>query len=80
MKKVSTTGIIDTTAEKSGYRINEYFVELSTEQVKKYAGKKVKVSGKLLIVPGLDPKDPVIRQGSSDDRKYIAEPVISIIE
>jgi hypothetical protein len=80
MKKVSTTGIIDITPEKSGYRINEYFVELSDQEVKKYAGKKVRITGKLLVVPGINPNDPVIVQGSTYDRKYITKPVIEILE
>jgi hypothetical protein len=80
MKKVTTVGVIDTTAEKSGYRINEYFVELTDQELKKYAGKKVKITGKLLVVPGIDPNNPVIVQGSTSDRQYIIEPEIRILE
>jgi hypothetical protein len=78
-KTISTTGIFDTMATKSGYSINGYYVELSEAEFKKYKGKKVKVTGKLLVVPGLDPNDPVIKQGSMDDRKFIVEPKIEII-
>jgi hypothetical protein len=79
MKKVTTIGVIDTDREKSGYRINEYYVELSDAQLKKYAGKKIQVSGKLLVVPGIDPNDPIIRQGSTSERYFIVEPVIKIL-
>jgi len=80
MKKVTTIGLIDTAAEKSGYRINEYFIELTDQELKKYAGKKVKITGKLLVVPGIDPNDPVIVQGSTYDRQYIVDPVIKVVD
>jgi hypothetical protein len=79
MRIVTTTGIFDTAAYKSGYRINDYYVELNKEDVKKYKGKKVKVSGKLLVLPGLDPADKEIKQGSASERKFITWPTIEII-
>jgi hypothetical protein len=78
LKKVTTTGVFDTIASKSGYNINGYYVELIEADFKKYKGKRVIVTGKLLIIPGLDPNEKEISQGSESDRKFIVGPTIVI--
>lgn len=80
MTFVTTTGFIDLRETKSGYQINEYYIELSAEEVNKYAHKKVEVSGKLLIVEGIDPEAEIKTQGSTSDRYFIREPKIRILE
>ena len=79
LKTVSTVGIIDTNETKSGFRINEYYIELTPKQLDSLKGKKVEVKGKLLIVPGIDPNAKEMVQGSSDDRYFIIEPEFIII-
>jgi hypothetical protein len=77
---VSTIGIFDTLETKSGYQINKYYVELTSDQVKEFKRKKVKVTGKLLIIKGIDLKDPVIVQGAVGDRYFILEPKIKVVK
>lgn len=78
-KEVTTIGIIDTLETKSGFRINEYFIELSKSQLDSLKGKKVAVTGSLLVVKGIDPKDKEISQGSLGDRLFIVKPKFTII-
>ena len=78
-KSVSTVGIIDTNETKSGYRINEFYIELSKKQLDSLKGKKVEITGKLLIVPGIDSDSKEIEQGSLNDRYFITEPKFTII-
>lgn len=78
-KKVSTIGIIDTVETKSGYRINKYFIELSPAKLDSLKGKRVEVTGTLLIVNGIDPNAKEIVQGSLDDRYFIIDPEFTII-
>jgi hypothetical protein len=80
MTIATTTGIIDPRETKSGYQINEYYIELSAAEVKKYAGKKVEVTGTLLIVGAIDPDAIIKTQGATSDRYFIKEPKIKIIE
>jgi len=79
LEEVTTVGTFNTEETKSGYIINEYFVELSKNMVDSLKGKKVIVTGKLLIVKGINPNDSTIFQGSLNDRKFIIEPRITII-
>ncbi len=78
-KTVSTIGIIDTNETKSGFRINEYYIELSSKQLDSLKGKKVEVKGKLLIVEGIDPNAKEMVQGSLNDRYFIIDPEFTII-
>ena len=80
MKKVKTTGVFDTASYKSGRMINDYYVEISDKDFEKYKGKKVEVSGKLLVISGIDPNDKVIVQGSTEERKFITTPKIRILK
>lgn len=77
---ITTVGVIDSNETKSGYRINEYYIELNRAQIDSYKGKKVSVTGILLIVPGLDKDEQIKSQGSLSDRKFITKPVITIIK
>lgn len=79
-KKVKTIGVFENSETKSGYQINNYFVELKKEEFEKYKGKKVEVTGTLLIVPGLDPNEKVISQGSTSDRKFIVKYKVKILK
>lgn len=79
LKTVSTVGIIDTNETKSGFRINEYYIELTPKQLDSLKGKKVAVTGKLLIVQGINPNAKEMVQGSPDDRYFIIEPEFTII-
>ena len=76
---VSTIGIIDTNETKSGFRINEYYIELSKKSLDSLKGKRIEVSGKLLIVPGIDTNAKEIEQGSINDRYFIVDPEFRII-
>jgi len=78
-KRVTTIGIIDTMETKSGYRINEYYIELTKNQLDSLKGKKVSVTGKLLIVEGIDPTSKEMVQGSLNDRFFITEPKFTIV-
>ena len=78
-RTITTTGIIDTNETKSGYRINEFYIELSKKQLDSLRGKKVVVSGNLFIIPGIDPKAKEIQQGSLNDRYFITEPTFTIV-
>ena len=77
---VKTIGLFDMREAKSGYRINNYYVDLTPIQVKKFKGKKVEVTGKLIIVKGLDPKEKEYTQGSKDEREFIKNPKIKILK
>lgn len=78
-KMVTTIGIIDTMETKSGYRINEYYIELTKNQLDSLKGEKISVTGKLLIVEGIDPTSKEIVQGSLNDRFFIIEPEFTIV-
>ena len=79
LKEITTIGIIDTFETKSGFRINEYFIELTKTQLDSFKCKKVFVKGELLIVKGIDPNDKEIVQGSLGDRLFILKPKITIV-
>ena len=75
-------------ATKDGYYLNGYVVDISYEQAKKLNGKKIKISGKVSIVSGLNnkPKEydengqEIVRQGRAEDTKHILFPVIEILD
>ncbi len=78
-KTVSTIGIIDTIETKSGFQINEYYIQISEKELNPFKGKKVKITGELIVIEALDPNDKVIKQGSNFERKFIQNPKIEII-
>ena len=73
---VVTIGVLDTANYKSGRRINEYYLELSEKDFKKYKGKKIVVKGELMVISGVDPDNKEIVQGSAEERKFILHPKI----
>jgi hypothetical protein len=77
---VSTIGYIEKTESKSGYGINGFYIQLSKDEYEKYYDRKIEVSGKLLIVKGLTEEELRTTQGTKEDRYFIEELVIKIIE
>jgi hypothetical protein len=79
-EQVSTVGYIEKSPTKSGYAINGFYIQLSQDEFEKYYDKKIEVSGKLLIVKGLTDEELKMVQGSKEDRYFIEEKSIRIIE
>lgn len=77
---VSTIGYIEKQESKSGYGINGFYIQLTKEEYENYYDKKIEVSGKLLIVKGLTDEELKTMQGTKEDRYFIEEPAIKIIE
>lgn len=77
---VSTIGYIEKAESKSGYGINGFYIQLTKDEYEKYYDRKIEVSGKLLIVEGLTDEELKTMQGSKEDRYFIEETVIKIIE
>jgi len=68
-------------ATKDGIYMNGYVVNLDHQRAKKLNGKKIRVTGKVTIVRGLndeEKKAPV--QGRDGDTKHIESPKIEIIK
>ncbi len=78
-KTVTIIGIIDTVETKSGFQINDYFIQISEKELNPFKGKKVKITGELIVIEALDPNDKIIKQGSNSERKFIQNPKIEII-
>ena len=79
-EQVSTVGYIEKTESKSGYGINGFYIQLTQDEYKKYYDRKLEVAGKLLIVKGLTDEELKTLQGSKENRYFIEEVVIKIIE
>lgn len=76
---VTTVGVFSPNEAKSGYEINGYYVELSQAQADSLKGKKVSVTGRLVVVKGMaSTKEPA--QGSTHDRKFIREAKITLVK
>ena len=75
-------------ATKDGIYLNGYVVNISYDQARKLNGKRIKVTGKVTIVKGLDsPKkkfdkngQEIIEQGRSGDAKHILSPKIKMVD
>lgn len=67
-------------ATKEGIYMNGYVVEIDYDQIKKLDGKKVQVTGKVIVVKGLNEKDNIIKQGRLKDMKHIVSPKIKIVK
>lgn len=78
--KVKTVGYFDMNETKSGYEINNYYVELSEEQVEMYRDREVCVTGDLVVVEGIDPTAKIMVQGSTSDRYFIVDPKITVVK
>jgi len=79
LREVITVGILDTNRTKSGFRINEYYIELSDSLFDAYKGKRIEVRGKVLTVKALEGDERMQVQGAMHDRLFITEPKIRII-
>ncbi|MBP9096596.1 MAG: hypothetical protein KBG21_08290 [Ignavibacteria bacterium] len=77
---VSTIGYIEKAESKSGYGINGFYIKLTKDEYEKYYDRKIEVSGKLLIVKGLTDEELKTMQGSKEDRYFIEETAIKILE
>jgi len=80
LNMIKTSGVFNTLEYKSGYLINDYFVELTTSQFNEIKGKYVEITGKLLVIKGLDEFEKIKTQGSLNERKFIIKPEIKIIK
>ena len=81
--------IFDTTKEtKDGYYLNGYVVNIDHKQAKKLNGKKIRVTGSVTIIKGLDDQpqehdsngNPIITQGRNQDTRHILNPGIEIVD
>jgi hypothetical protein len=80
-KTVTVTGVFDTIEAKSGYLINGYYVEISHSEFQPYKGKKVKVTGRLLVIKGLTKEQMEMHeQGGKGDRKFIEQAKVTILK
>lgn len=77
---VSTIGYIEKAESKSGYGINGFYIQLTKDEYEKYYDRKIEVSGKLLIVKGLTDEEMKTTQGTKEDRYFIEETQIKILE
>jgi len=83
---ISFITIVDiNNATKDGIYMNGYVVEINYDKIKNLNGKKVKITGKMVLVKRLinlsDENDnKVIKQGRSVDMKHIISPKIEIID
>jgi hypothetical protein len=86
---VSFTTIFDkSNATKDGYYINEYVVELDYALAQKIDGKKIRITGKVHTVKGLNNQakeydskgNEIMKQGRSEDKKHIASPTIEVLQ
>ncbi len=75
-------------ATKDGYYVGKgYVLEIDAKQAEKLHGKKIKITGHLLLVKGLDeePKEyddhgkEIIKQGRASTTSHIINPVIEVI-
>jgi hypothetical protein len=67
-------------ATKDGIYLNGYVVNISYEEAKRLNGKKIKVTGRVTIVKGVQnlPGEEA-RQGRAGDIKYIGSPKIEMV-
>jgi len=75
--QVTVVGVFNPKEAKSGYEINGYYVELSQAQADSLKGKKVSVTGRLVVVKGITSST---QQGAADDRKFIREAKITFVK
>lgn len=68
-------------ATKDGIYLNGYVVNIDYKQAEKLNGKKIRVTGKVTIVKGLEklPNGEEV-QGREGDTKYIKSPKIEVVK
>ncbi len=66
---------------KDGFKTNGYVIEIPYEKSEKIIGKRIQISGEILIVKGIknDAKNQLLRQGRYEDTKYIINPKFTIL-
>ena len=79
------TTIDITNASKDGIYIDDYVVHIDYDKLEELDGKKVKISGNVSIVNGLDKEydksgNEIIMQGRSGDTKHIVMPVVEVVK
>lgn len=81
-KLVSFVTVLDiTTATKDGIYLNGYVVNISYEKAKQLNGKKIRVSGKVSIIKGINHQPgEEMQQGREGDTMYIESPKIKILK
>lgn len=75
-------------ATKDGFYINGYVVDIDYQKATEINGKKIRISGKVMIVKGLknqaNEKDEngnyIAVQGRLEDTKHIKNPIIEIMK
>ncbi|PLX07871.1 MAG: hypothetical protein C0596_09015 [Marinilabiliales bacterium] len=72
-------------ATKDGIYCEDYVVNLEYDEIEKLDGKKVKISGDVTTVKGLEKEydengEEIIMQGRSGDTWHILEPTIEVLE
>src|SRR5262249_46811841 len=66
-------------ASKDGIYLNGYVVNLDYDDIKKFHRKKIRVTGQVILVPGI-PKDSEVEiQGRYEDSYHIPAPQIEIV-
>lgn len=81
-KLVSFVTVLDiANATKDGIYLNGYVVNISYEKAKQLNGKKIRVTGKVSIIKGVNNQPgEEMQQGREGDRMYIESPKIKIIK
>ena len=79
-KLVSFVTVLDiANATKEGFYLNGYVVNISYEKAKKLNGKKIRVTGKVSIIKGVNNQPGEdMQQGREGDTMYIKFPKIKI--
>jgi len=75
-------------ATKDGYYLDDYVVNIDPARAKKLSGRKIRITGVVSIVQGLDNQDqevdangkPIVKQGRSKETRYINDPQIQIVQ
>lgn len=81
-KLVSFVTVLDiANATKEGIYLNGYVVNISYEKAKKLNGKKIRVTGKVSIIKGVNNQPGEdMQQGREGDTMYIGSPKIRVIK
>lgn len=72
-------------ATKDGIYLNGYVVQIDFDEIEKLDGKKVEITGEMEIIEGIisdqnSTEDELIKQGRTQDTKYIKSPSIKLLD